>query len=248
MVSEKLTSKRLTLVPLTRDETLAMIESLPAEYRAEVSDEWLDQQAAIIDEAERIGIAMNKTYATVALSDATIASNAQVEVLLERSRNWNAVGVYLICEHPRGDYLVQDPNWLANQIDLVAGWKLAGRSVVLGYSSHLNLLAGAAGVDVIASGTWMNVRSFPPAKFSEQAGRVAQRLKEEQPLARQRNCRRLRLLRIASGSEAHPAERPTLSSLLGHTRQDEQGTLPARAVEREDIPHHRSVRAPRIDE
>jgi hypothetical protein len=38
--------------------------------------------------------------------------------------------------------------------------------VILGYCTHQMLVANAAGVDAIASGTWMNVRSFPPEKFN----------------------------------------------------------------------------------
>lgn len=138
---------------------------LPGLYATAVSDEWLAQQSAILEEAERVGVENATAYATVALSDAALSSNSQVEALLEGSRSWPAGGVYLICEHPRGDYLVQDPTWLANQIDLIAGWRLRGKAVLLGYSSHLNLLAASAGVNAIASGTWMNVRSFPPDKF-----------------------------------------------------------------------------------
>ena len=40
-----------------------------------------------------------------------------------------------------------------------------GSEVILGYCTHQMLVAGAAKVSAIASGTWMNVRSFPPEKF-----------------------------------------------------------------------------------
>ncbi len=141
---------------------------LPGLHASAVDDDWLTQQAAILDEAERVGIDPDTSYATVALGDTALVSDAQVEELLEGSRNWQPNGIYLICEHPQGDYLVDNPTWLANQLDLIAGWALRGKRVVLGYSNHQNLLAGAAGAAAIASGTWMNVRSFPPDKFRTQ--------------------------------------------------------------------------------
>ena len=52
-----------------------------------------------------------------------------------------------------------------NVLDLVAGLKLLGKRIILGYSSHQMLVAGCAGADAIASGTFMNVRAFPPEKF-----------------------------------------------------------------------------------
>jgi hypothetical protein len=70
-----------------------------------------------------------------------------------------------VCEHPGGQYLVEDPNWLANVIDLAAGLRLLGANVLFGYCNHQMLVAAAAKVNALASGTWMNVRSFPPEKF-----------------------------------------------------------------------------------
>src|SRR5262249_17892737 len=66
---------------------------------------------------------------------------------------------------PNGQYLVDDANWVANVIDLAAGLRLTGAHVLLGYCNHQMLIAGAVKVNAIASGTWMNVRSFPPEKF-----------------------------------------------------------------------------------
>ncbi len=76
-----------------------------------------------------------------------------------------ADGYYIVCEHPSGDYLVEDPIWLANILDLTAGLRLSGAKVVLGYCNHQMLAAHVAGANAICSGTWMNVRSFPPDKF-----------------------------------------------------------------------------------
>src|SRR5690606_30644917 len=63
-----------------------------------------------------------------------------------------------------------DPNWLANILDLTSGLRLMGKKVILGYCSHQMVVAALAGANAIASGTWMNVRSFPPDKFRQQYG------------------------------------------------------------------------------
>jgi hypothetical protein len=103
--------------------------------------------------------------ATLALSADALRDSDQLGALLDQSAEWAVAGYYLVCEHPNGDYLVGDPNWLANVLDLAAGLRLQQRAVILGYCNHQVLAAATAGVSAIASGTWMNVRSFPPEKF-----------------------------------------------------------------------------------
>lgn len=86
-------------------------------------------------------------------------------LLLEKAESWKAPAYYVVCEHPNGQYLVEDPNWVANVLDLLAGLRLMGSEAILGYCTHQMLVAGAAKANAICSGTWMNVRSFPPEKF-----------------------------------------------------------------------------------
>jgi hypothetical protein len=50
-------------------------------------------------------------------------------------------------------------------LDLIAGLRLRGAEVLVGYCTHQLLLCAVAHSTMIASGTWMNVRSFPPEKF-----------------------------------------------------------------------------------
>ena len=64
-------------------------------------------------------------------------------------------------------YLTDDPSWLANALDLVGGLRLQGKKVLVGYANQELLIAAAAGATAIASGTWMDVRSFPPEKFRQ---------------------------------------------------------------------------------
>lgn len=138
---------------------------LPGLYANAVDDQWLRSQELVIKIAERTVGSNSTLYATVALSHGTITDTNQVADFIERSRTWNVHGIYLVCEHPQGEYLVKEPNWLSNVLDLVAGLRLQGKSVILGYTSHQSLIAGCAAVSAIASGNYMNVRAFPKDKF-----------------------------------------------------------------------------------
>lgn len=138
---------------------------LPGILASSVDDDWLGTQEAIL------GLASTEEntlplYVTIALSDEAVQSQDQIELLLERSEHWHPHGYYIVCQHPNGQYLVDNPNWLVNVLDLVAGLKLRGAHVILGYCNHQMLIASAVKADAIASGTWMNVRSFPPEKFN----------------------------------------------------------------------------------
>jgi len=104
-------------------------------------------------------------YASVALGADALRRDDDVHAILDVAHTWGVEGVYLVCEHPKGDYLVTDPTWMANLLDLVAGLRLKGLEVVVGYANHQILVVSATSATAIASGTWMNVRSFPPEKF-----------------------------------------------------------------------------------
>src|SRR5262249_31079568 len=58
--------------------------------------------------------------------------------------------------------------WLANVLDMTAGFRLRRWDVAIGYCNQQMLTAGCASATAIASGTWMNVRSFPPDKFRKE--------------------------------------------------------------------------------
>lgn len=137
---------------------------LPGMLAANINDDWLDTQRAVVAEAAAIRPTL-PLMMTIALSADAVRNEEQVARLLEDSENWKTPGYYVVCEHPNGDYLVSDPNWLANVIDLSAGLRLGGAEVILGYCNQQMLIASIAKVNAIASGTWMNVRSFPPEKF-----------------------------------------------------------------------------------
>lgn len=138
---------------------------LPGLFAAVVDDDWLETERAILEEGR--AIEDNRLLiCTIAISADAVRDPNQIASLVEAAESWGAPAFYVVCEHPSGQYLVDDPNWVANVLDLSAGLRLGGAEVILGYCTHQMLIAAAAKVNAVASGTWMNVRSFPPEKFS----------------------------------------------------------------------------------
>lgn len=138
---------------------------LPASYTDEVDDYWLENQASVTKLARTI-FAGSEIFVTVPLSAGVVSDENQIQELLEAGRTWDVDGIYLICEHPKGEYFVSDPSWIANMLDIIASFRLRGKKVIVGYANQQTLIAACAGANAIASGTWMNVRSFPPEKFT----------------------------------------------------------------------------------
>ncbi len=137
---------------------------LPGLLSTAVDDAWLETERLVLEVGRELA-GSRPVIATIALDADTTRNQAHIESLLEAAASWKADAYYIVCEHPKGDYLVQDPNWLVNVLDLIAGLRLLGAKVILGYCNHQMLCASVARANAICSGTWMNVRSFPPDKF-----------------------------------------------------------------------------------
>lgn len=137
---------------------------LPGILARRIDDDWFSTLQATFEEADR-ALSDVDIVATLAIGSDAMRDADQIGALIEQSESWSPTTFYLVCEHPDGDYLVSDPVWLANLLDLIAGLRLGGKKVILGYCQHQMLIAACAKVTAIASGTWMNVRSFPPEKF-----------------------------------------------------------------------------------
>lgn len=137
---------------------------LPGLMATEIDDDWLGTLRTTVERA----VAMNSgmaLYASVALSANSVRNTDGIQDILAEFETLKADGAYLLFEHPNGDYIVQDPVWLANALELSAGLRLLNKTVTVGYANHGLLCLGAASVNAIGSGTWMNVRAFSPDRF-----------------------------------------------------------------------------------
>jgi hypothetical protein len=137
---------------------------LPGLMATAIDDDWLATLRATAEHAATMNVGM-PLYANVALSSDSVRNTAGIQEVLAEFETLEVAGAYLLFEHPNGDYIVQDPIWLANVLELAAGLRLLKKNVVVGYANHELLCLGAASVNAIASGTWMNVRAFSPDRF-----------------------------------------------------------------------------------
>lgn len=137
---------------------------LPGLMADTIDDIWLETLRTTAEHAATMNAGM-PLYATVALSSDSVKNTAGIQDVLAEFETLDVQGAYLLFEHPNGDYIVQDPVWLANALELAAGLRLLGKTVVVGYANHVLLCLGAASVNAIASGTWMNVRAFSRGRF-----------------------------------------------------------------------------------
>ena len=137
---------------------------VPGIFCERVNEDWFAVQELFIEKASTV---MNdkKRLATLCISGESLRFEEQIEDIVTRAESWDVDGYYVVAEHPNGQYLVDDPLWLSNLLILCSGLKLQGREVVAGYSSHQMLSLATANIDAIASGIWLNVRTFTLGKF-----------------------------------------------------------------------------------
>lgn len=139
---------------------------LPGLYCDRVNEDWFAVQEIVIEAASKI-MDDKERIATICISPESIRFEEQIESIISRSEEWDVSGYYIVAEHPNGQYLVEDPLWLANLLILCSGLKLQGKKVIVGYCSHQMLCLSSSNVDAIATGSWLNVRNFSLDKFNE---------------------------------------------------------------------------------
>lgn len=106
-----------------------------------------------------------KILATLCLFSETVRDSNAIEVLVDRLSELDVDGFYIIPHPSNGDYIVSDPLWTIGIMKLITCLKLQRKQVIVGYTNHQGLLYSLSNIDGIASGTYMNTRSFVPSKF-----------------------------------------------------------------------------------
>ncbi|ASF48848.1 hypothetical protein CEK71_20010 [Methylovulum psychrotolerans] len=123
---------------------------------------WIDIQDIFLEASARVFNDKDK-YITIALKKEVLLDEFAIEKLVEISKDWAVDGFYIV---PEGGYLIENTNWLANLAILVAGLKIQNKKVIIGYSNHQMLFLACSKADAIASGSFLNVRSFNAGKFN----------------------------------------------------------------------------------
>jgi hypothetical protein len=137
-----------------------IIPGIMRKYSAEWFTQWKNN-GFTLSEVTRKAVKNRKSMLTLALpSDLLCQDEEKIEQLIETTKNWDVDGYYIIAEPSNGLYLVDNPVWLSNLMQLCAGLKLQNREIIVGYANQQLLCLSAAKVDAIASGTYLNVRKF----------------------------------------------------------------------------------------
>lgn len=146
---------------------------VPGERADTVDQRWLHSQDAFLVNAERA--TDQPLIVTVCLSPDAIRASEQIALVMAQAERTSVAGYYLVPERPAASYLVDDPVWLANLLDLAAGLRRLGSTVIVGYSNQQQLIMACAGVSAIVSGASMNVRTFSTRRFREPKDKVPYR-------------------------------------------------------------------------
>lgn len=158
------------------DPVATSIFILPGIYSSEVNDDWLNYHSLVINEANKLNISQS-VYATFCFSNDVMQAEEQVHLALEYAEEWDVDGFYIVPEPPNNSYLVDNPIWLINLLDLVSGLKMLGKKVIVGYANHQLLCLALAKADAICAGNWLNVRSFNTARFQAPTEGISRRTK-----------------------------------------------------------------------
>lgn len=136
----------------------------------EYSDDWLQrwqrQSRRLVDATAKL-VQGRKHILTLALPDTLLLQKEdEIERVIETVEEFDVNGCYIIAHPPQDKYLVDNPMWMVNLLQLCAGLKLQGKKVIMGYGNHQLLCLTAAKIDAMATGTYLNVRRFTN-KFEE---------------------------------------------------------------------------------
>jgi len=137
---------------------------LPSNITAQIDNRWNSIQNSISNQSRKI-TNKRKIYHTIALKGNILFDETQVEKIIQYTGQWDIDGVYIVCEHPKRTYLIDNPLWITNLLSLIAGIKRQQKSVIVGYTNHQMLCLALAKCDAIAAGNYLNVRWFQLEHF-----------------------------------------------------------------------------------
>ncbi len=130
----------------------------------EVNDDWDQINQLILTTASDYNLDIPK-YMTLCIGSDIFLSEEKTHSLLELVEEYPVDGFYIIPEHPKNDYLVDNVSWLFNIMDFAAGLRSKNKQIILGYSNHQFLAFALTKVDAICAGTWLKTRMFPRGDF-----------------------------------------------------------------------------------
>ena len=103
--------------------------------------------------------------ATICFYPEIFRSKEILEMIIEKLLLMPVSGYYIVPHPSNGEYIISDPLWMIGMLKLLVCLKHAKRKVIVGFANHQSLVYSLAKVDAIASGNFMNTRTFTPKRF-----------------------------------------------------------------------------------
>ncbi len=139
---------------------------IPNIYSNSFNDDWISIQEYLIDGGLKYD-SSKKKYLSLPLGPDLIRNKSAFDELISIYIQYKDIdGFYVVLKSP-SDYLISDENYLYSVLDAFTSLNLSGKEIILGYTNQQSLIYGAAGVSIIASGNYRNVRTFDPDIFYE---------------------------------------------------------------------------------
>lgn len=139
---------------------------IPGRFTNNITDSWLELNHRLAQTASEYEGGESLTlFSTIALGPDVISNNDLLNSIIDEVVNYPVQGVYLIYEHPRNQFLIQDEVYIYNLLEAILSLSLNRKKVIIGYSNQQTLLFYAAGIEAIATGNFKNVRHFSHENF-----------------------------------------------------------------------------------
>lgn len=156
--SEKI-KNNIKILKKYNDEIHTDAYIFPSMICSKADDIWFEIQNNWINVCNEI-MCDKKRYATLCISSKILQDEIQLEKIISEVEKWDVDGFYIIPEHPKGEYLVEEPLWLINLLNLCAILKLREKEIIVSYATHQLYILSVANIDGLATGNYMNVREF----------------------------------------------------------------------------------------
>ena len=137
-----------------------ILPSILNNYDSSWANRFLRQTKRIIDSGHKY---MNDKPLLATLTfpkDFLVQNENTIEPVLQAILDLDVDGFYIISEDLDRKYLADNPMWLSNVLHICATLKISGKKIVFGYGNHQLLPLALLRTDAMASGSWLNVRSF----------------------------------------------------------------------------------------
>lgn len=137
-----------------------ILPSILNDYESAWAERFISQTKRFVDAGHQY-MSDKPLLATLAFpKDFLVQSENTIEPVLQEILALDVDGYYVIAEALERKYLIDNPMWLSNILHICATLKISGKKIIFGYGNHQLLPLSLLKADAMASGTWLNVRSF----------------------------------------------------------------------------------------